>query len=358
MLFRQLFDPESSTYTYLLADEETREALLIDPVIDQVERDVRLLEELGLKLVYTLETHAHADHITGSGLLRQRLGSNSVAGSASDIACANVKVKAGDRIELGTIALEVRSTPGHTDGCVSYVTADHAHVLTGAALLIRGCGRTDFQQGDSPTLFRSIREQLFSLPDETIVWPGHDYRGFTRSTVGEEKANNPRVGMEKSEADFVQIMEDLNLQRPKLIDVAVPANLACGLAPQAADPAQVERGWAPVERMSDGTPEVTTAWVRGAAPELRIVDVREPDEWVGALPKMGRADPIPLGQLTDAMVDAPRDEPVVIVCRSGRRSADAARQLEAIGFRRVASMRGGMRDYLAEDAGPVDAACG
>ncbi|MCA9535104.1 MAG: MBL fold metallo-hydrolase [Myxococcales bacterium] len=352
MLFRQLFDPESSTYTYLIADPVTREAALIDPVIDQVERDAQLLRELDLTLVHTLETHAHADHITGSGLLRQRLGSRSVVSAAAGALCADVKVADGDKVHIGGITLEVRATPGHTSGCVSYVTGDHKDAFTGDALLIRGCGRTDFQQGDSATLYDSVHQQIFSLPDDTRIWPGHDYRGRTMSTVGEEKAFNPRLGGGRSKDKFVSIMSELNLALPSKIDVAVPANLACGLAPQAASDASFERGWAPVERLSDGTPEVSVEWVRQAHPEVRLVDVREVEELGGELPKLERAESVVLDQLAVRMADAPREEPIVIICRSGRRSAGAARTLEGMGFKRVASMKGGMLAYLeAEDAG-------
>jgi rhodanese-related sulfurtransferase len=324
-------------------------------VIDQVERDAQLLRELDLKLVYTLETHAHADHITGSGLLRQRLGSRSVVSQAAGAACADVKVSQGDTVQVGNITLEVRSTPGHTSGCVSYVTADHANVFTGDALLIRGCGRTDFQQGDAATLYDSVHEQVLTLPDSTNIWPGHDYRGRTMSTVGEEKAHNPRLGGGRSKEQFVGIMAELNLALPSKIDVAVPANLACGLAPQADSPLPVERGWAPVERLSDGTPEVGVEWVRQAHPEVRLVDVRESDELEGELPMLERADWVVLDELKARMADAPREEPLVVICRSGRRSAEAARTLESMGFKRVASMRGGMSAYLA--AGDAAGTC-
>jgi sulfur dioxygenase len=351
MLFRQLFDPESSTYTYLIADPVTRQAALIDPVLDQVERDAQLLRELDLTLVHTLETHAHADHITGSGLLRQRLGSRSVVSDAAGAVCADVKVQHGDKVHVGGITLEVRATPGHTNGCVSYITEDHKNAFTGDALLIRGCGRTDFQQGDSGTLYESVHDQVFSLPDDTRIWPGHDYRGRTMSTVGEEKAHNPRLGGGRSKEQFVTIMSNLNLALPSKIDVAVPANLACGLAPQSDSALPIERGWAPVERLSDGTPEVDVSWVRDALPEVRLIDVREQDELKGELPMLERADSVVLDQLSERMKDAPREEPIVVICRSGRRSAGAARTLEAMGFKRVASMRGGMLAYVEAEGG-------
>jgi sulfur dioxygenase len=226
MIFRQLFEPVSSTYTYLLADETTREALLIDPVVEEVDAYVRLLGEMGLKLLYTLETHVHADHVTAGGALRERLGSRTVVAATGGAPCADVTVVHGDHLRVGSIDLEVRSTPGHTDGCVSYFAGDR--VFTGDALLIGGCGRTDFQQGDSGRLYESLHSQVFSLPPDTLVYPGHDYKGRTVSTVKEELASNARLGGGKSKAEFVEIMSNLKLAYPKQIDRALPANLQCG----------------------------------------------------------------------------------------------------------------------------------
>jgi sulfur dioxygenase len=228
MLFRQLFDPESSTFTYLLADEDTREAVLIDPVREQLERDVALLAELDLVLVHVLETHVHADHVTGAGLLRARTGARTVVARAGGAPCADVLVEDGDVIRFGRHTLTVLATPGHTNGCVTYVTADRTMAFTGDALLIRGCGRTDMQQGDARTLYRSVHGKIFTLPDHCAVYPAHDYAGRTRSTVGEEKASNPRLGGGKTEAEFVVIMQNLDLAYPRKIDVAVPANARCG----------------------------------------------------------------------------------------------------------------------------------
>lgn len=233
-VFRQLWDVESSTFTYLLGDAATRSAVLIDPVIEHVERDARVATELGLDLVYLLNTHVHADHITGTGLLKRKFPkAKSVLGLAgNDLAVADLKLKHGEVIKFGAQELEVRSTPGHTEGCVSYVWRTEGDptpiaVFTGDALLIRGCGRTDFQGGSAKTLYRSVWEQILSLPDDTVVFSAHDYKGNTSSTVGEEKRFNPRLT--KSEAEFVDIMDKLNLPKPKKIDEAVPANRVCGL---------------------------------------------------------------------------------------------------------------------------------
>ncbi|MDP2309861.1 MAG: MBL fold metallo-hydrolase [Pseudomonadota bacterium] len=226
MIFRQLFEPASSTYTYLLADPVTRRAVLVDPVVEEVETYAKLLAELDLTLVYTLETHVHADHVTAGAALRERFGSKTVVHHDGGAACADVPVTHGDHIRVDSIDLEVRATPGHTSGCVAYVGADR--VFTGDALLIGGCGRTDFQQGDAGRLYDSVHEQIFSLPPDTLVYPAHDYKGRTISTVKEELATNARLGGGKTKAELVEIMANLKLAYPKQIDRAVPANQQCG----------------------------------------------------------------------------------------------------------------------------------
>lgn len=231
MIFRQLFDPETSTYTYLLADDATREALLIDSVREQVARDAELIRQLGLSLRFTLETHVHADHITGASLLRAELGSQAVVGVAAGVACADLSLADGAELRVGSIALRALATPGHTNGCTSYHCASTRMAFTGDALLIRGCGRTDFQQGDSRRLFHSVRDRLFALPDDTLLYPGHDYRGRTVTTVAEEKRWNPRLGLSRSEEEFVAIMAALKLDYPRRMDESVPANLQCGSGP-------------------------------------------------------------------------------------------------------------------------------
>jgi len=226
MIFRQLFEPETCTYSYLIACASSQEAALIDPVAGELERYLDLLAELGLTLKYTLETHVHADHVTAAGRLRERLGSRSVVHRLGGADCADLLVADGDRLQVGELELEVRHTPGHTLGCVSYVLADR--VFTGDSLFIGGCGRTDFQQGDAGSLYDSIHAKLFTLPPETVVFPGHDYQGRSHSTIGVELAGNPRLGGGKSRAEFIAIMDGLNLAHPKYIDVALPANQACG----------------------------------------------------------------------------------------------------------------------------------
>ncbi|KAI5339774.1 hypothetical protein L3X38_019046 [Prunus dulcis] len=235
LLFRQLFEKESSTYTYLLADvaHPDRPALLIDPVDKMVDRDISLVEELGLKLIYAMNTHVHADHVTGTGLIKTKLpGVKSIISKASN-SKADRLIEAGEKIHFGDLFLEVRATPGHTLGCVTYVTGDGPNqpqprmAFTGDALLIRGCGRTDFQGGSSHQLYKSVHSQIFTLPKNTLIYPAHDYKGFSVSTVGEEMLYNPRLT--KDEETFQNIMENLKLSYPKMIDIAVPANMVCGL---------------------------------------------------------------------------------------------------------------------------------
>jgi glyoxylase-like metal-dependent hydrolase (beta-lactamase superfamily II) len=224
MIFRQLFDAESSTYTYLLGDEATRHAVLIDPVLEQVERDLKLVAELDLTLTHVFDTHVHADHVTASGVLRERTQAT-VVGGVGGASCANMHVRHGDEVRVGELVFRVLATPGHTDDSLSYLLGDH--VFTGDALLIRGNGRTDFQNGNARQLYDSLTRVLFTLPDSTLVYPGHDYQGRTVSSIAEEKRHNPRVAG-KSEAEFIHIMENLNLPKPRKIDIAVPANRACG----------------------------------------------------------------------------------------------------------------------------------
>ena len=224
MILRQLFDSASSTYTYLLADEATREAVLIDPVREQLQRDLRLIKELGLKLVYALDTHTHADHVTAAGLLRQETGVRTVGGRRGP-ACADLQLSNGERLRVGSIDLEALETPGHTDDSLTYKTGNH--LFTGDALTIRGAGRTDFQNGDAGQLYDTITNVLFALPDETQVHPAHDYKGLTVTTIGEEKRFNARIAG-RSRDEFIALMNGLDLPKPAMIDEAVPANRACG----------------------------------------------------------------------------------------------------------------------------------
>jgi glyoxylase-like metal-dependent hydrolase (beta-lactamase superfamily II) len=230
MIFRQLFEPTSSAYTYLIGCERTREAVLIDPVLETVDRDLAVLAELGLSLKYTAETHIHADHVTGAARLRQETGSKAAVPAKSAADHVDVAVREGEMIAIGDLELQPLYTPGHTDDHHAYLlrSFDGLRVFTGDALMIDGCGRTDFQNGDAATLYRSVHDKIFALPDDTLVYPGHDYQQRRVSSVGQEKARNPRLGGSKTIDEFVAIMNGLNLPRPKNMDVAVPANRECG----------------------------------------------------------------------------------------------------------------------------------
>ncbi|CAL8288616.1 unnamed protein product [Merluccius merluccius] len=227
LVFRQLYESSSSTYTYLLADSNSAEAVIIDPVLETVERDLMLVSQLGLTLKIAVNTHCHADHITGSGRLKRQVSGLRSAISRLSGASADLLLDDGDSIPFGRHVLTVRETPGHTDGCVTLVLGDQSLAFTGDALLIRGCGRTDFQQGCANRLYNSVHQKIFTLPDQCLIYPAHDYKGQTVSTVGEERRFNPRLT--RSREEFIDIMNNLNLEKPAKIDEAVPANLVCGL---------------------------------------------------------------------------------------------------------------------------------
>ena len=230
MIFHQLVEPESSTYTYLLACPETRKAVLLDPVMETVERDLAALQSLDLTLAYTLETHVHADHLTSACRLRSLTGSKIAYPAMDALACVDVGVAEDRPLTVGGVVLRALFTPGHTDTHPSYLgeAPGAARVFTGDALLIDGCGRTDFQNGDAPTLYRSVTDMLFTLPGETLVYPAHDYQQRRVSTIAQERARNPRLGAGRTLEDFVAVMAALNLPYPKKIDIAVPGNRLCG----------------------------------------------------------------------------------------------------------------------------------
>lgn len=345
MIFRQLIDAESQTLTYLLGDPWSREAVIIDPVRENITRDLAFLEQLGLKLIYTLETHVHADHVTAGALLRQATGCKVVLSSATGVESADILVADGDAVRFGLQALEVRATPGHTSGCVSYVAANHPYAFTGDTLLIRGCGRTDFQQGDSRTLYRSVRDKLFSLPDETLVYPAHDYKGRTVSSIREEKNYNPRLGGGRTEDQFVAIMEALNLAYPRKMDLAVPANQRCGLLNEEELETTDVVLSSPIlasERTPTGAPSVPVIWVANREPTVRLVDIRTTEEVGGPDGFIEGSEHIPMDRLESQSTQWDREAPVVLYCRSGGRSDRAAILLERSGFRHCGSMKGGI----------------
>jgi len=345
-LFRQLFDSQSSSYTYLLADERTGQAVLIDPVFEQVPRDIALIRELGLTLAWTLDTHVHADHVTGASAIKQLTKSRIALSAGSGATGADRGLADRDKIEFGRRYLSVRATPGHTNGCITYVLDDESCAFTGDCLLIRGCGRTDFQQGSARDMYRSVHSQIFSLPEKCLLYPAHDYRGLSVTSVLEERTYNPRLGGQISEDDFVGYMENLGLPHPKQIDVAIPANLRCGRSDDSgySDSAP---NWAPLTLTFAGIWEVQPQWVEDHLRDVQVIDVREPDEYDGPLGHVTGSRLIPLGQLTSAAATISRDRPIVTLCRSGARSAQATIILKRAGFERVANVAGGMLRWRA-----------
>ena len=344
-VFRQLFDATSSTYTYLLGSGG--EAVLIDPVWEQVRRDSALLRELGLRLVATLETHVHADHVSGGWLHRQRSGSAIVLSASSAAQGADRLLLAGDSVAFGSHHLQARATPGHTDGCMSYVLDDLSMAFTGDALLIRGCGRTDFQQGSPARLFASVHEQLFTLPHDCLIYPGHDYRGLTVSSVAEERRFNPRLGGDANPSDFAGYMRHLGLAHPKLIDIAVPANLRCGEPADSRLPPP-EPDWAPLTFTFGGVWEIEPAALEERLATVQVVDVRERAEYDDALGHIRGARLLPLAELGARSAELDFARPVVTVCRSGTRSAQASLLLSKAGFGKVANLAGGMLRWRSQ----------
>lgn len=347
LIFRQLFDTTSSTYTYLLGDSQTRHAVFIDPVFEQVRRDAALIHELGLSLKWTLDTHVHADHVTGAWLLKEHLGSQIAVARASGATGADRLLDEGDKIEFGSRHLEVRATPGHTAGCLTYVLDDQTMAFSGDCLLIRGCGRTDFQQGDPRHLYDSIHGKIFALPAACLLYPAHDYRGLTVTTVTEEQRFNPRLGGNISKDDFVGYMKHLGLPHPKQIELAVPANLRCG-RPQHDQAPQSGPAWAQLRYSFAGLWEIAPQTLEEVASRVQTVDVRQPEEFFGPMGHIPGAKLLPLDQLEARASELSSAQPVVAVCRSGARSAQAVVILERAGFKDVANLAGGMLRWRAE----------
>jgi glyoxylase-like metal-dependent hydrolase (beta-lactamase superfamily II)/rhodanese-related sulfurtransferase len=338
----QLFDPASSTYTYVLFDETSRQALIIDPVDTQLERDLRVLRQYGLQLAWTIETHAHADHITSAGLLAEHTGARTAAPAGCDITTAALQIQHNNMLKFGAEELCALYTPGHTVGSMSYLW--RSHVFTGDTLLINGCGRTDFQSGSARDLYHSLTQVLFILPDNTTVWPGHDYQGQTSSTIGAEKAGNRRIAG-KTEAEFIAVMEALNLPRPQRMDEAVPANLSSGLRHDAGAPAgPPPLTGAQTPRPADGyagdvSPHLALRWVQDGTAVLVDVRTDAEREWVGFVPgSVALAWKQWPGMAMNPAFDAglraavPQGAKVVLLCRSGVRSIAAAKRATELGI--------------------------
>ncbi len=337
IIFHQLFEAESSTYTYIIADQKTKEAAIIDPVIETVDRDLKLIEELGLHLIYILDTHIHADHITAAGEIRKRTKAKTAVSAMAQVNCVDIPLTDNQELKLGDKTIKAIATPGHTNTCMTY--AFENMIFTGDVLLIRGCGRTDFQQGSSEKLFQSVQEKLFKLPDDTIIYPAHDYRGHTSSSIEQEKKYNPRLGLAKTKQEFIQIMSDLKLAHPKKIHEAIPANMSCG----ASKNSQTFK-----TKMISGIPEVSVEDVFAqasavAAKKVRLIDVRRPDEFNGELGHIEGAELVTLGEdLNQFLEKTDRSEEIIFVCRSGGRSGQATIDSQNKGYKFTANMTGGM----------------
>ena len=343
MIFRQLFDATSGTYSYLLASRRGGEALIIDPVLERVDRYLQLVRELDLKLVKAVDTHLHADHITGLGALRDRIHCITVMGEMTKADVVSMRVAEGDRIDVEGLRLDVLYTPGHTDDSYSFLWADR--VFTGDTLLIRGTGRTDFQNGDPRAQYESIFNKLLKLPDETLVYPAHDYKGDTVSTIGEEKVFNPRLRV-KSVDEYIDLMNNLKLPNPKMMDVAVPANMQVGLHQEAI----AKKGWAltAAEAMA----------LRGR-PDVAIVDLRERSEREkhgiipGSLhaPYPALSEHICVGGMLQELATA-TGKRIVFYCAFGERSAMAVQAAQDAGLKTACHIQGGLDAWKKAD-GPL-----
>jgi glyoxylase-like metal-dependent hydrolase (beta-lactamase superfamily II)/rhodanese-related sulfurtransferase len=333
MIFRQLFDSISGTYTYLLASRRGGEALIIDPVLEKVDRYVQLADELDLKLVKAVDTHLHADHITGLGALRDRTQCVTVMGERSKVDVVSMRLSEGDKLTIEGVALDVLYTPGHTDDSYSFLMRDR--VFTGDTLLIRGTGRTDFQNGDPRAQYDSIFNKLLRLPDETLIFPAHDYKGETVSSIGEEKAFNPRL-QAKSADEYAELMNNLNLPNPKLMDVAVPANMRVGLSQQ-----EIARhGWAM---------NAVDVMALNDAPDMILVDLRERSERekhgiiAGSLhaPYTDLAVNVRRGGMLNELARA-TGKRIIFYCAFGERSAMAVRAAQDAGVNSARHIEGGI----------------
>ncbi|PKG73748.1 MBL fold metallo-hydrolase [Shewanella sp. Choline-02u-19] len=330
---KQLFDRDSCTYTYLLGDPKTHEGAIIDAVKEHLQRDLQYIEELGIELLYIIETHIHADHITSAGLIRQKTGAQIVYSQAAAVKSIDIDLKEGDELPIGGHHIRAINTPGHTHGCMSFYV--DGMVFTGDCLLIRGCGRTDFQEGNSGDLYHSITEKLFSLADETVIYPGHDYNGKTSSTIAEEKQWNPRVGQKKSFDDFLQIMSNLNLDIPKKINEAVPANTNCGI--NFNPDAYIHNDFS--------MNALYSVWLKENSNTL-IIDNRTKEEYSkGHIP---RSHNIPFGTESQHLEELKGFNHIYIYCHSGRRAQTALTNLSIMGLDNITCVsHSGLPEWIA-----------
>lgn len=343
MIFRQLYDSVSGTYTYLIASRRGGEALIIDPVLEKVDRYLQLIKELDLQLIKAVDTHVHADHVTGLGVLRDRTECITVMGEHSSVDVVSMRVAEGDKLQIEGVALDVLYTPGHTDDSYSFLMGDR--VFTGDTLLIRGTGRTDFQNGSARAQYDSLFGKLLKLPEETLVFPAHDYKGDTVSTIGEEKAYNPRLQV-KSVDEYIDLMGKLNLPNPKMMDVAVPANLHVGLAQEEI----AKRGWAFSAK---------DAMTMIGKPDVAFIDLREREERKkhGIIPGSLHA---PYPDLRENIGDGgilhdlatATSKRMLFYCAFGERSAMAVRAAQSAGLTTACHIQGGI-DAWKKAGGPL-----
>lgn len=332
IIVKQLFDRESCTYTYLLIDPDTREGAIIDPVRETFERDIEVINELGVELLYTLETHTHADHVTSSGKIRQSTGAKIVFGDGAGIPAIDIAIKDNERLKLGNFEIKAIATPGHTANCTSYIVDGMA--FTGDTLLIRGCGRTDFQEGDPGLLYDSIINRLFTLDDATLVYPAHDYNGRLWSTIAEEKRWNPRLGKARDKESFVELMNNLNLDLPKKINEAVPANTNVGINYDPRRYLRQELDMHDLHRAWNQLPEKTL-----------IIDNRSRKEFSrGHVP--GSTN-MPMGSESDHIAELKDYDEIYIYCRSGRRAQTTFTNLSFQGLENLYCIsHSGMPDWI------------
>jgi glyoxylase-like metal-dependent hydrolase (beta-lactamase superfamily II)/rhodanese-related sulfurtransferase len=343
MIFRQLFDSVSSTYTYLIASRSGGEALIIDPVLEKVDRYLQLVRELDLKLVKAVDTHLHADHITGLGALRDRTHCITVMGEQSHADVVSMRVSEGDRVQIEGVSLQALYTPGHTDDSYSFLMGDR--VFTGDTLLIRGTGRTDFQNGNAHAQYDSIFNKLLKLPDDTLIYPAHDYKGDTVSTIGEEKRFNPRLNV-KSVDEYVDLMNNLKLPNPKMMDIAVPANMQVGLHQEEI----ARKGWAV---------KAADALTLRSRPDVALIDLREKSEREkhGSIPGALHApypdlrENIGPGGMLHELA-ATTGKRVVFYCAFGERSAMAVQAAQDAGIKTACHIEGGI-DAWKKVGGPL-----
>tara|TARA_B100000609_G_C17219329_1_gene438881 strand:- start:632 stop:1783 length:1152 start_codon:yes stop_codon:yes gene_type:complete len=346
MLFRQLIDFDTRTYTYLLADERRRQAILIDPVMGQVERDLNILNELGLQLKYVVETGIHGDHVSSGAMLRAETDAEIVVPKGAVVEGADIFIDHGEALFFGLLAIEARLIPGRTEGNAMYITSDLSFAFTGSSLLIRDLCRLDHPDSDPRKLWRSIQDNVLSLPDYTLLYPGRDHMGVTVTSVAEERRHNPYFKGSPTEQEFLYRLQARMLPPREEVDEVQAQNRVYH------DKGQIQSGrpseaWAPIERSVVGVPEVTVEWVFDSPGNYRLIDVRSLDEYRGPLGHIEGSELVPLGTLESQIVSWDRDERYVVVCRSGGRSGRAAMLMEEKGFNNVVSMAGGMNRWNA-----------